>query len=214
MTLALREAELLAATLQGALSSACERIEVAGSVRRQKPQPKDIEFVLIPRWGTEPVHGQADLFGANEAKVNLTQRTIEALEADGRVQVIKPGTHEIVSWHLNADGKYWRLYLPQSDVKVDVFVCNAETWGLNFMIRTGSGVGPSGLPADGFAPAMLVRWKQVSGGGMAYEAQLRGANGGTHATPEEQDVFEACRVRWIPPEHRLSAVVVERNAIR
>jgi DNA polymerase/3'-5' exonuclease PolX len=214
MPLALRDAQLLAARLAGDLDSACERIEIAGSVRRQKPDPKDIEIVLIPRWGTEPVTGQADLFGANEARVNLAQRAIEALGSD-RVQVIKPGMHEIVPWHLNSDGKYWRLAIPADGglVKVDVFVCTPETWGLNLMIRTGSGVGPSGTAADGFAPAMLVRWKQVSGGGMAYEAQLRGANGGTHPTPEEADVFDAVRVRFVPPEQRLSSAAVERNVL-
>lgn len=210
--LTLAQAELLASQLAGALTSSCERIEVAGSIRRQKRDPKDIELVLIPKWDAAPVTGQAALFGSdNTEPLNLAQQTLGALQAAGALQIIKPGTTEVVPWHLNADGKYWRLYLPEQRVKVDVFVCTPETWGLNLMIRTGSGVGPNGRPDTGFAPAMLVRWKAVSGGGQSYEAQLRGANGGTRATPEEQDVFEACKVRWVPPEKRISNRDVEMN---
>lgn len=212
MALTLQQADLLASQLAGALTPVCERIEVAGSIRRRKRDPKDIELVLIPKWESESIIGQASLFpGENTTLVNAAQKRIETMGPSNGVQIIKPGTHDIIPWHLNADGKYWRLYLPEQRVKVDVFVCTPATWGLNLMIRTGSGVGPSGRPDDGFAPAMLVRWKQVSGGGMAHEAQLRGVNGGTRATPEEADVFEACKVRWVPPEKRISNRDVEMN---
>lgn len=210
--LTLQQADLLASQLAGALTTVCERIEVAGSIRRRKRDPKDIELVLIPKWEAAPVTGQAALFGSDNTKpVNSAQKHIEAMVAEGGIQIIKPGTQDIIPWHLSPDGKYWRLHLPEQRVKVDVFVCTPATWGLNLMIRTGSGVGPSGKAQDGFAPAMLVRWKAVSGGGQSYEAQLRGANGGTRPTPEEQDVFEACKVRWVPPEKRISSRDVEMN---
>ena len=207
----LAQADRIATALVGELDDACVRIAVAGSIRRRKPEVKDIELVAIPRWAERAVSGQASLFEANVEPLNLLQQRINALAP--RVQPIKSGTQQVEPWHLTPTGKYWRLWLPLVQLKVDLFVCSPETWGLNFMIRTGSGVGPSGAPADGFAPAMLARWKQVSGGGMAYEAQLRGANGGTHPTPEEQNVFAACRVQWVPPEQRLSSRDVERNLL-
>lgn len=210
--MALRQAQLLAASLAGEIAPGCERIEVAGSIRRQRAEVKDIELVILPKWGSEPVAGQAGLFGENTQPVNLAQRAIEALGAVV-VQPIKPGTHDVVPWHLTRDGKYWRLYLPGAGLKVDVFVCTPETWGLNLMIRTGSGVGPSGTPSDGFAPAMLTRWKAITDGGWSAESRLHQANGTVRPTPEEVDVFEACRVRWLPPERRNSARDVEQAAL-
>lgn len=212
----LAQAELIARALVAELEPYTERLEVAGSVRRQKADVKDIELVAIPRYEERESVGQAGLFGETPppTQVNLLHQALTALDAEGdRVQTIKPGTHNIVRWPLNPDGRYWRLWLPKPALKVDLFVCNAETWGLNLMIRTGSGVGPDGNPQHGFAPAMLARWKQVSGGGFSHEAQLRTPAGATIRTPEEQDVFDAIKVRWVPPSQRVSSRDVERNAL-
>lgn len=198
----------LAAELIDELVDVCERVEIGGSIRRRKPEVKDIELVLIPKWGERVISGQSSFLGMNTERVNLACDRLVNVEGDGRVQVIKPGTPEIVPWHLNPDGRYWRLWLPEPRVKIDVFVCDAETWGLNLMIRTGSGVGPDGRPESGFAPAMLARWKALTGGHSAG-AQLRDSSGGIVRTPEERDVFEACRVRWVEPERRIAARDVE-----
>jgi hypothetical protein len=42
------EAEQLAAELLPVLKPYCERIEVAGGVRRRKPEPHDLELVAKP----------------------------------------------------------------------------------------------------------------------------------------------------------------------
>lgn len=195
---------------------AADRIEIAGSIRREKPDVKDIEIVVIPRWRTDLIEGAtADLFsGPPTRRVNLLRETVEAQQALGHLQVIKPGTPGVVPWHLQDDGRYWRLWLPAPEIKVDVFLQDAETWGLNLMIRTGSGVGPSGLPVDGFAPAMLTRWKAVAGlGARAEGARLyRPGQRDPESTREEADVFRLCRVRWVPPRDRISARAVLDNA--
>lgn len=200
-----REGQAIAASLVQDLQDCCERIEVGGSIRRRRPVVKDVELILIPRWGTREVTGQAAMFGTNVEPLNLTLERLEAMQSAGRLQVIKPGTHDVIPWALKPDGRYWRLWIPSSGTKVDVFVCNPDTWGLNLMIRTGSGVGPGGRPQDGFAPAMLKRWKEISHGGMAQGAMLRSPTGRVIPTAEEQDVFAAMRVRWVPPEGRSSA---------
>ncbi len=46
--IALERAEKIAAAVVKRLSPYCQRIEVAGSVRRRKPTVADIDFVLIP----------------------------------------------------------------------------------------------------------------------------------------------------------------------
>lgn len=44
----LERAKVIASTVAKALEPFCDRIEVAGSIRRQKPEVRDIDFVLIP----------------------------------------------------------------------------------------------------------------------------------------------------------------------
>ncbi len=48
MKIALESADKIAAAIIKGLSPYCQRIEVAGSVRRRKPWVNDIDFVLIP----------------------------------------------------------------------------------------------------------------------------------------------------------------------
>jgi hypothetical protein len=88
-----------------------------------------------------------------------------------------------------------------------------ERFGLIYMIRTGSGVGPDGTPETGFAPAMLARWKRITGGGYSLEGRLHRPNGrGPVSIREEEDVFRELRMAWVPPEQRVSAAAVDRAA--
>jgi len=45
----LTEAQRIAQIVKSELSPHCERIEIAGSIRRGKPEVKDIEIVAIPK---------------------------------------------------------------------------------------------------------------------------------------------------------------------
>jgi len=45
----LKQAQAVAQEIIGRVAPYCERIEVAGSIRRGKPQCKDIDIVLIPK---------------------------------------------------------------------------------------------------------------------------------------------------------------------
>ena len=47
--IALMEATGLAGELVALLQPACERIEIAGSIRRQRPDVGDVELVVVPR---------------------------------------------------------------------------------------------------------------------------------------------------------------------
>lgn len=203
------EAHEIAVRLEGALASACARIEIAGSIRRQKPEVKDIELVVIPRWVERPrTDVQTSLFDAAGSEptqpVNLLAVAVEQFQESGALQVIKPGTPDVVPWHLEPEGKYWRLYLPQRDLKVDVFLCTERTWGNVLTYRTG--------PAE-FSAALLARWKQVTGGGMSIQNRLWRPGIGYVDTPEEADVFAACRVAYVPPELRTGPDVVHRYAL-
>ena len=45
----LKEAERLANQLKAAVENQCDRIEVAGSIRRQKSKVHDIDFVVVTK---------------------------------------------------------------------------------------------------------------------------------------------------------------------
>lgn len=127
------------------------------------------------------------------------------------LQPIKPGVPTNIPWHIRPDGKYWRFWIPEESLRLDLFICSPDTWGLNFLIRTGSGVDAHGNPQHGFGPGMLRRWKELNEGrGMAREARLYDKWGYVQATPEEIDVFEACGVPWIEPRDRTDERAIER----
>jgi len=48
-TMKLQQAETIAKNFLSEIKEFCERIEIAGSIRRKKPEVNDIDIVLIPR---------------------------------------------------------------------------------------------------------------------------------------------------------------------
>lgn len=87
----------------------CERIAIAGSIRRGKPEPKDIEIVAIPK----PY--DTGLFESGIATVvNQWEKVKGELPC-----------------------KYTQRVLPEG-IKLDLFFATPENWGLIFAIRTGS----------------------------------------------------------------------------
>jgi DNA polymerase/3'-5' exonuclease PolX len=91
------------------LAPHCERIEVAGSIRRKKPEPRDIEFVAI----VKP-------FGIG-------------LFADGIALAMQEWKTVKGEWPC----RYTQRILP-CGIKMDFFTATKENWGLQFAIRTGS----------------------------------------------------------------------------
>lgn len=67
------EAKRLADQLLAELAPVCERIEIAGGVRREKPECHDIELVAIPRM--EPIK---DIFSERAGSRNLLNEFIES----------------------------------------------------------------------------------------------------------------------------------------
>lgn len=134
----LDSARQLAVHLVDYMRHACERIEVAGSVRRESPEVKDLEIVAIPRYEERNLEGV--LFDFSNT-VNLLH---ESLKASEFIRWIKPGTSEIEPWPIQPDGKYWRGLIGRgrfgapADIKLDLFLAKPDNWGVIFAIRTGS----------------------------------------------------------------------------
>jgi DNA polymerase/3'-5' exonuclease PolX len=149
----------------------CERIEIAGSIRRKKDTIGDIEIVCIPR----KVQG-LDLFGGPGEEINLLEQKLR------EYHILKGGE------------KYKQIAL--ASINMDVFICQPETWGMIYTIRTGS--------------ADFTHWlvtPRQKGGGMPSNMSAKDGrlwrNGAAVDTPEERDVFAAVGVQWIEPEKRI-----------
>lgn len=178
--LPLADAARHAAALVERLSPACDRIEVAGSIRRRKPEVGDIEVVAIPT-------PDRDLFG--DPAGSLLDPLLDRLAREG---VLSP----------TRGGHYFKQFLvPAAGCKLDLFLCNRDTWGMVFTIRTGSASFSHRLvtqrdrrTSDGQFGLMPVDCR-------AYNARVwRGTT--VLETPEEADVFRVLGLDWIPPEDR------------
>lgn len=171
--------------LRGRVSRWCDRAEIAGSIRRQKAEVKDVELVVIPRWEDWP--DPSSLFG-EPMPVNVLHEEWVG-KCAGDVRWIKPGTKEVVDWEPKADGKYWRGLLP-CGLKLDLFIARPENWGAIFLIRTGSAE---------FSEAVVTHAKRV---GKRCSGGMFTVDGNPVATPEERDVFKLLNLRWVDPVNR------------
>lgn len=87
--------------------------------------------------------------------------------------------------------KYTQRLLPQG-IKLDLFIATAANWGLILAIRTGSAEYSHLVLARGWSAR---GWKSIDG-------MLHNSAGVAVPTPNEEDVFNAARVPWVPPERR------------
>lgn len=95
------------------------RIEIAGSVRRRKSDPADVDLVCIPKFATEQ-----DIFGQAIARKNATWVEIDRRVSAEKWQVLRAGA-EMVSF--TARG-----------VQVDIWFATEENWGTTLLCKTGS----------------------------------------------------------------------------
>ena len=104
----IQEAQKIAEKYLAELKPHCLRAEIAGSIRREKPEPKDIEIVCIPR-----IETLDDLEGFSKVVNNLEKVKGEPT------------------------GKYTQRILPEG-IKLDLFMATERNWGNIFLIRTGN----------------------------------------------------------------------------
>jgi DNA polymerase/3'-5' exonuclease PolX len=168
------------------ISPAMDRVEVAGSIRRRKPVVGDIEIVGIP---------------------GDRRRLLSLLRDVG--QHIKPSVPGVVPWEPKESAKYLRVRLDEG-MNLDVFLGTPENWGGIYMMRTGSGVGPTGNSFDGFIPGIFKRWKTLSGGGRMTDCMPTMPDGTQLWIPEEQDFFDILEMDFVLPEARTSKHVIKK----
>lgn len=189
----LETAQKIAVAICYKLQPFCSRINIAGSVRRKKPEVKDIEIVCLP----ELVEiGMPDLFGGSKRTEIHSEFVYMTCEILGKVLKGQP------------TGRYMQIELPEG-VNLDLFMPQVSDYFRQYAIRTGS--------ADYSAKVIAAGW--VKAGWVGTEAGLRRADECRRVADSkwectannptlppiwesEQDFFQFIGVEWIAPEKR------------
>lgn len=171
----LEEALPVAKWLARQIEPFCNRVAIAGSIRRLREEVGDIELVCISK------RVQTGLFHEDITVHPDFIKTIDKWKTDATTP------------RGEATGRYARRYVMVNGyaIQVDVFMTTPEIWGEIYAIRTGS--------AD-FAHYVLAKtwvsqgWTSVSG--------VLVKDGVEKSFPEEEDLFSFLGINWIPPEAR------------
>lgn len=166
----------------------CEKVEIAGSIRRGKPKVHDIEIVATPVFSTIE---QAVIDGVKRETVNSLHMRMLRLRQDGIVTADRMRKDR----HRDPFGeRYYRFHYNTDDRKIpiDLFVVIPPAqWGTQLLIRTGS--------------AAFSKWivsQRINQGLHFKDGHLEHDVTGVIDTPTEESVFEALRLPYVPPEQR------------
>ena len=183
-----RETVLPVATrLYRALEPACDKIMIAGSLRREKATVGDIEIVAVPSLLLIP-----DMFGdlIPQPQPSRLTAVLKRLEQEG-----------VLCWpeRNKANGPSLKRYLvPEIGINVELYLCDEDEYGYIAMIRTGD--------AD-FTRLMMTDW--AHGGLKPAHIDCKGGakvmrNG--RAIPlviqSERELWEAWGLCGLPPRER------------
>ena len=176
-------AQAVADELLEVLGSACERIVVAGSLRRGAAEVKDVELVALPRMGV-------DLLGQPRPDDCELTRVLERELTSGRLRW-RTETHPAPA-SLRVARRMWALVHVDRDVRVDLFAVRPPAqWGAILAIRTG--------PAE-YSQQLVTRCRDR--GLRCEDGRLVDSHGRTVPTSTEQSFIAACGLPWREPSAR------------
>lgn len=199
----LEQATQIAEEIKSELAIFCERIEIAGSVRRRKPEVHDIEIIAVPKF--RPVN---NLFG-------------EAVIQTSELDIYLNG----LEWERTRNGNKFKQFVLPQGINLDLFLVTPPAhWGVLFVIRTGPADfskwivtqrGKGGcLPSDCYvvdgaviqgAERVAVAW---TGDSWPVKYEYRG--GHVVDMPEEIDFLNLLGLGWIEPWERKPGILPRR----
>ena len=113
----LEKAKAIAERIKALLAPACDRIEIAGSIRRRKPDVGDIELLCIPKY---------------VAGVDQLDRELGLLALQGILR------HRLNKLGRKVYGPKNKLLLHrESGIGVDIFSTDEQCWPVALVVRTG-----------------------------------------------------------------------------
>ncbi len=181
------QAYKLARDLADDLAPACERIEIAGGLRRRKPDVHDLELVAIPKRLTMPV---VNLLGTDQVDYNPLDDYLADLVELGRLEKATKNGPRFKQFRVLPSGIFLDLFI----------VLPPAQWGVIKTIRTG--------------PAHYSHWlvtRKDRGG--ALPNYLRVKDGAIWPlyddlvieTPTEESFFEVLSIPMPDPVDRVPA---------
>lgn len=181
----LAEARAIAEALAAKFRPGCERIEIAGSIRRGRSDVGDIELVAVTRHEEIP----DGLF---------EMRTISALDVilDDLLAQGELASHPVDP---KRGERYAKLLHVESGLQLDLFMTTPASFGLIYLIRTG----PADYSRNFVTDIRPLGW-HVAGGQLHRGSQecspFRTCE--VVATPAEEDVYRAIGHPWVDPRAR------------
>ncbi len=172
----LEEAGKLAEAIKAAVEAHCEKIEVAGSIRRQKPKVHDIDFVVVAK-------SDSDWKGINEIL-----RRLKAKPNCSGNQLIKA-----------------YLPCQNGLFQVDFYRAKPSTFGIHLLIRTGSAEHNCWLAGYAISKGMRLKYSEglikdttpIAG---EDEKGVFSALGLPCPSPNEREIVEN-KPLWLKPQN-------------
>jgi DNA polymerase/3'-5' exonuclease PolX len=177
------EALAVAEELVARLDPVCQRIQIAGSLRRELPDVGDIELLFVPMLGTR----QRDLF-TTETYDLADEKINELLKAE--IIAKRPNKNGAFAW-----GEKNKLGIHcASGIPVDFFSTDSECWWNSLVVRTG------GKENN----LLITTTAQKKGYSFeAYGNGYRSLNGlHHHQTTSEREVFGFIGLPYLEPKDR------------
>jgi DNA polymerase/3'-5' exonuclease PolX len=166
------------------LRPTCARIEIAGSIRRGKPEVKDIEIVAMPI-----LKPPLPRFGDKAVFKTPLDKLIAAMLVDG-VVAAKNGA------------KYKQIEIMDGNmlvIKVDLFLVTPPAqWGVIQVIRTGPAEFSQWMVTPKSKGGALTNGYHVEGGCVVHDMQADYRI----SMPEEINFFAFCGLEWVEPRER------------
>ncbi len=129
--LPLIDAQCLAQQVKSAVALHCEKIEVAGSIRRQRPLVHDVDLVVVVK---------------TDAEWQKISEELKRLKAKPTCQ----GNAVIKAFLPCKDGQF----------QVDFYRAQPKTFGIHLMIRTGSAEHNMWLAGHAYSKGMRLKYSQ------------------------------------------------------
>jgi DNA polymerase (family 10) len=172
----LKEAERLAHQFKAAVEAQCERIEVAGSIRRQKTKVHDIDFVVVTK---------------NDADWQKISDKLKHLKAKSNCS----GNSVIKAF----------LPCQNSLFQVDFYRAKPSTFGIHLLVRTGSADHNVWLAGYAISKGMRIKYSEglIKDNSVIAGETEKGvfeALGLPCPLPSEREIVES-KPMWMPPQN-------------
>jgi DNA polymerase/3'-5' exonuclease PolX len=170
----LKEAEKTAKLVKASVESLCAQIEIAGSIRRQKPKIHDIDFVVVAKSDVE------------WQRINEKLKQLKARPNCAGDSVIK-------AFVPCQDGLF----------QVDFYRAKPSTFGIHLLVRTGSADHNMWLAGHAFSKNMRLKYSEglIKDGAIIAgedEQAVFAALGLPYPLPSKRETVDGTPV-WMPP---------------